>query len=513
MKRNRINLKTIIVLSSYAVLFCIVFFQFTVSEVMAGGKVLIRKTPGSNIEEINASKDLGFNSDWFHPEEQKAPVKMDLNVFKYRHGKVAPENPKEIRTAQANQPHFEGEVALKNNLILINVKRGPRNYQVMLPEPADFCSNVPGDDNQDDVAGISDDFKPEDVFLIGESHRILVWNGKEDASSEQLLICSERVRSVTSQMEAVINIVPLPGQSVQIKRASASFDDFLNDIFDRIEKNPKRLNPKRYVWNGRIASYGGQTFEAKCLDEFLRKAENIVFNLYGDFARIQWQPKQLSAIKQLLKEYSWFAIDVTLLREWATVTEPIAYQTKSNASAVIPLCDLRIGCSNTKTITKAIVITPDKLELKGEWTDKNVMIVGNCSFCFSVEELQKLCPEAAEFCKKHKMDKVLVRAMHIENKFDENSGDLVMVNAPRESAPEQDTQAPAVPSEKKEPAAEIKSYPKSNVKDGQKDDPNATVKAADSKSPDAATQDRKGAPDKTAPAKDNGKSNQGKAPA
>ena len=201
------------------------------SEAQATGRILIRKAPGAESKN-QVRKGAGFNSQWVNPEERKAPVQMAFTVTPIRAGNVVPENPKEVRTNQSKVPHYVGEISLKNNEVLINVKKVGNQYQVMLPEPAGFCSKIPsprdilkgGASRQDEDSSLQIIHTPEEVFLNGQANRIVVWNGKQDNSGEQLLICSDRSRSTTGQKEAVLSIMPLPGEPIEIRRVSDNFN-------------------------------------------------------------------------------------------------------------------------------------------------------------------------------------------------------------------------------------------------------------------------------------------------
>lgn len=456
MEQNRIVHKSLTLRLKDAILLCIVIIVLTTSsEVQASGRVFIRKAPGVDVK-IQVPSTPGFNSNWVNPENVKSqnPVPMKFKAYPIRPGsnQVVPENPKQERSDNDSEPSYTG-VELKKGIFLINVKGNPDKNQIMLPEPAGFCSALPS--LKTDEPQPQFEIKPEEVFLNGEARRILVWNGKEDESSEQLLICNDRLCSVNGQIEAVLNIMPLPGKPLQIKRVSDSFDILEEELIKKTGHQRKGINNKLYIWNGRIASYCAQSIEAHNLDEFLRNAENMVSCLYGDSARLQWQPAHLSAVKLLLdKGYTWFSLDISMLIDIPAITEPIAYRSKTASSAVIPLHDGKIGGANEHTVTKAIVISPGKLAPKNKeiWTDDNVMILGNKSFEFTINELQNACPEAATFCREHKMDKVLVRLFILNNKITEYPDDLVIVNHKQANSSQPAAETPATPCAQNAPA-------------------------------------------------------------
>ena len=370
---------------------------------------------------------------------------------------------------------------------MINVKKVGNQYQVMLPEPAGFCSKIPsprdilkgGASRQDEDSSLQIIHTPEEVFLNGQANRIVVWNGKQDNSGEQLLICSDRSRSTTGQKEAVLSIMPLPGEPIEIRRVSDNFNALQTKLEITLYGDKQEFSNEHPEWNGRITSYCVQSFETDNLEDFLFQAENMVSSLYGNSAQLQWQPTQLSAIQLLLDfHYKWFALDVSLLRDWVTFTEPIAYQTKSD-SVCVPLLEGRIGGANSKSVTSVIVITPNKVMLneKEGLSNKDVVFLSDQPVELSVEELQGLSPESAAFCKKHKIEKVFVQQLYIRNYITKYPGDLIMINAPEEKAPEQNAQAPAEPSDNDKPVVDSKSNPqnkpyrgrRNNHKDSDKD--------------------------------------------
>ena len=476
----------------YAILFCIaIFILIASSEAQASGRILIRKAPGADAK-IQAPNGPGFNSDWTEPDGKNQPVQMKFTVQPVRPCPVTPENPQEVRTKQDKNPHYEGSVALKHGEVLINVKVAGNKKQVMLPQPAGFCSRIPSEDIF--IKKASDDVrskrKPEEISYNGIVRRIVVWNGKTDQSGQQLMICSDTARSATGQKEAVLCITPLPGEPIKINRVSDDFETIEKELVRRINRPGNVANPTFPEWNGRITSYCTQAIKAENLEEFLCQAENMVSNLYGDTAQLQWQPMQLSQINLLMKVgYKWFAFDVSLMREWSTITEPIAYRTKSDC-VKLPIFSDKIGVINGQyAVTNTIIITPQKVKLDESMTDltaKDVVVLGNRIVEFTVEELERLSPDAAAFCKENKIDKVFVQQVFVESDKNEYSGDIVM------KVVEQPVVNPS------NPAGKNPSVPAANQNDGKKVGPNASGNAAAPQTP-AATQPANANPSRERP--------------
>ncbi len=405
------------ILSKLAFLIAITIFPLTIqSEVNASGKIVIRKTPGAGVK-VQTPDSPGFDAKWTFPTELKKPVRVNISSSQIRQSanKDVPENPVEVETPANNDPHFTGYYQLSDDALLINVSPKTKSEgRVMLPIPANYDLN----------------YYPTEVFLNGEARRIVVWNGKDDDSGEQLLICSDDLRSATGQSEAVLSVMPLPGKPIEIYRAKDCFDALHDSLTQKINFPKDPYNPDPVVWNGRITPYCLQSFEFKNVDEFFAAANAMVYTLYGDSAQMQVRKKQFQAIQYLFeKKYSWYAFDVSLLRNWGTVTEPIAYRTKAK-SICVPLLDGRIGGADEGTVMKVIAITPDKAEIfDGLTYDKDVLHVGKKTAIFTIAELNELCPDVAEFCKQHKMEKVLVREFIAQNRIAQYPGDFKMRKA------------------------------------------------------------------------------------
>lgn len=496
MKRNRNFLKEVVFLLKLTTFMIIAICQLTfLSEVQASGKIVIRKTPGLDVK-VQPQKPLGFDSQWAFPnaQQQTFPMRFSVAPIRPNASKETPENPVEIEDdknpsksggVDISRFHYAGLVRLSEDAILINVKKGRDNrYRVMLPKPGPFTENP----------------YPQEVFTNGQARRIVVWNGKDDETGEQMIICNDELRSATGQIEAVLSIMPLPGEPLQIKRAADSFDVLQAELIKKLDFKNKIVNHKHVPWNGRITPYCSQSFEIHNLDEFVAIANAMIFNLYGDSAQLQIRPKQLGAVKNLLdKGYTWFAFDVSMLRDWGTITEPIAYRTKSR-NVCIPLLDGKIGGASNHTVMRAIIITPSETTLslvKNEGlADDAVEFLGKKSVEFTVQELEKLSPEVAEFCKKHKINKALVRQVSIENNVDGYPCDFKMITYPdvpaKESKddlvqdkPDPDPNAAANPTE--QPTAETPDVKGNNGAAEKKDGVNMN-------NPSKNNQDNKNAP-------------------
>ncbi len=484
------------------------------SQAQASGKIVIRQF--TNQDPNLQIPDLpGFDSQWpFADEQKKLPKQMKFfkpDYSQHKNGAV-PENPVEVSTDTKKTPHYKGSVTLKDGGVLINVKTlADKKNQVMLPQPADYYSN----------------FYPVEIFFNGEARRIVVWNGKEDETGEQLLICTDDFRSATGQSEAVLSVIPLPGKPLQIFRAPDCFECLQNAILCKNNVNPDDLQ-KFPTWNGRIAPYSVQAFEINNLCDFLKKSDLMAYSAYGSSVRLQIRPKQLAAVQRLLdeKKYTFFAFDISWLRDRGTITEPVAYITQSS-SVRIPLLENAIGGANEHTTTNAIIITPAQVTPKDGLNKDDMTIIGK-TVVFTVEELENISPEIAAFCKKHNMENVLVRQLVADGKLTEYPNDINLINVPEPKTP---TVPPADATKPEDQKDQEKTVPQDVNQVEQKDAPNTDTPVEPAKEGEAKPTetpqennpasgidktkqpDKANTPGKAAPAKSNGKSNQGKAPA
>lgn len=206
----------------------------------------------------------------------------------------------------------------------------------------------------------------EPIEQIVQQRAVIAWNGYEDERGEETLILTTEEISATGQEMAMLSVLPLPGEPLDIT-----------------ETDPKVFNNAQTLLHGEqspnaIAKTGDVVLERKtggAHNIFVWKLDNVnsfkkditayIANKYGNQAAALIDKNTEKIIRKYYKRgFRYFAFDLTKVKDKPVAKSAIAYRFKSD-HVYYPLQISQIGGSNTKTKVDLIIIAPEVVQPTG----------------------------------------------------------------------------------------------------------------------------------------------------
>ncbi|MBQ9874552.1 MAG: hypothetical protein IJM30_08810 [Thermoguttaceae bacterium] len=199
----------------------------------------------------------------------------------------------------------------------------------------------------------------DDAFNEPDQQGVLAWNGKTDASGEEILILSTNEQTTGGQSAAMISIFPLPGEPIAIERANAQSFVAAKALLQ--EKLPSSASGEEgsmgVVYDTKIGSHNIFVWEIESTDDFQGKVQSYVAAKYDGQAAAAITPNTIKVIEKYIGEgFRYFAFDLTQVGEEMATKEAIMYRFKSTY-AYFPLRISQVGGVG-ETKVDLVVLTP-----------------------------------------------------------------------------------------------------------------------------------------------------------
>lgn len=264
------------------------------------------------------------------------------------------------------------------------------------------------------------------AFMEGQQQAVVAWNGKADASGEEILILTTNEVSNTGQPMAMLSVLPLPGRPISIDRASAQTFVKSKILLDKkiAAANPNAGQGIGYgvIMTQKIGSHNIFVWEMEDIGTFKDEVSAYVAQKYNNGATALITDKTLQIVKGYHdRGFRYFAFDLTLVDKTASTKEAIAYRFHSTF-AYYPLAISGIGGTG-HGIIDLVVMTPGAINLRGAFEqgreEASIIVKGRTgSFSgtvdFSMDEVREIEPKLAEVFRSGGQHSVRVRNFLIE---------------------------------------------------------------------------------------------------
>jgi len=196
-------------------------------------------------------------------------------------------------------------------------------------------------------------------FEEPEQQAIVAWNGKTDDTGEQILILTTNEKA-TGEGGAVLSILPLPGEPIEISRSKATiFSDAKAYLVEKWAQGMGTGGLGVFM-TAKIGSHNIFVWKMDDINTFESEVKAYVETTYQGKATALITPQILNVVKDYHRRgFRYFAFDITMLNKDLTTKEAIAYHFKSKA-AYFPLVISQIGGTGD-TFIDLVVMTPGKI--------------------------------------------------------------------------------------------------------------------------------------------------------
>jgi hypothetical protein len=254
----------------------------------------------------------------------------------------------------------------------------------------------------------------DSTFAESGQKALIAWNGKSDNSGEETLILVTDEISKTGQKMAMLSVLPLPGEPIEIERANARAFVDAQILLDKKFKQMSIANEFGVVMYKKIGSHNIFVWELDNIDTFKEEVTAYVADKYNNAATALITDKTLKTVKQYFdKGFRYFAFDLTEVDTKVSTKEAIAYRFKST-SAYYPLAISAIGGTG-RSYVDLFVMTPGKIALSKDFEQEakskevTVRVIGNTSVNFTMDEVRSLDPKLSKVFDGSGLNSVTVR--------------------------------------------------------------------------------------------------------
>lgn len=254
----------------------------------------------------------------------------------------------------------------------------------------------------------------DSTFAESGQRALIAWNGKSDNSGEETLILMTDEVSKTGQKMAMLSVLPLPGEPLEIERANARAFVEAQILLDKKFKQKSIANEFGVVMHKKIGSHNIFVWELDNIDTFKEEVTAYVAEKYNNTATALITDKTLKTVKRYFEQgFRYFAFDLTEVDTKESTKEAIAYRFKTT-SVYYPLAISAIGGTG-RSYVDLVVMTPGKIALSKDFEQEaklknvTVRVIGNTSVDFTMDEVRSLDPKLSKIFDHNKLNSVTVR--------------------------------------------------------------------------------------------------------
>ena len=327
--------------------------------------------------------------------------------------------------------------AKNGSKVVQNVGKNSRGQdEILLPPPMDF-----GREDNDMWTAPTDDglVPPASAGRVGGmgfsepfQQAVIAWNGKSDASGEEMLILTTNEKFLETG-GAMISILPLPGIPKSITRANASVFSDAKALLTKKWDSNLVVGGLGVFMETKIGSHNIFVWKMDNIDHFAKDVKAYVENKYDGKATALITPQILEVVKGYHdRGFRYFAFDITMVdgNDFKT-KEAIAYKFQST-NLYFPLVISKIGGKGS-TLVDIVALTPDTLAfpdngltlMTPENREGQVMLNGKGTVLFEKSEVKVLDDNLAGFTQA--WPQIRARNFLIRGPIDGFNKDFIMV--------------------------------------------------------------------------------------